>query len=108
MRFRRCCRRRRPARSGSGSATWAPFRFSAGVLATLAGLIELNNQYYPDYELSISTGIATNRPGDHLEQVVKRADMKSSRQAVVLFAGEPAPARNGARRECTTRLGERT
>jgi GGDEF domain-containing protein len=32
------------------------------VLATLAGLIELNNQYYPDFELSISTGIATGRP----------------------------------------------
>jgi diguanylate cyclase (GGDEF)-like protein len=46
------------------------------VLATLAGLIELNNQYYPDFELSISTGIATSRPGDRLEQVVKRADMK--------------------------------
>jgi diguanylate cyclase (GGDEF)-like protein len=46
------------------------------VLATLAGLIETNNQYYPDFELSISTGIATSRPGDRLEQVVKRADMK--------------------------------
>jgi diguanylate cyclase (GGDEF)-like protein len=46
------------------------------VLATLAGLIELNNQYYPEFELTISTGIATSRPGDRLEQVVKRADMK--------------------------------
>jgi diguanylate cyclase (GGDEF)-like protein len=46
------------------------------VLATLAGLIELSNQYYPDFELSISTGIATSRPGDRLEQVVKCADMK--------------------------------
>jgi len=46
------------------------------VLASLAELIELNNQYYPDFELSISTGIATGRPGDRLEQVVKRADMK--------------------------------
>ena len=46
------------------------------VLATLAGLIELNNKYYPDFELSVSTGIATSRPGDRLEQVVKRADMK--------------------------------
>jgi len=45
------------------------------VLATLAGLIEFNNQYYPDFELSISTGIATSRPGEWLEQVVKRADM---------------------------------
>jgi diguanylate cyclase (GGDEF)-like protein len=46
------------------------------VLVQLAELIELNNQYYPDFELSISTGIATSRPGDRLEQVVKRADMK--------------------------------
>ena len=46
------------------------------VIATLAGLIELNNQYYPDFGLSIPTGIATSRPGDRLEQVVKRADMK--------------------------------
>lgn len=46
------------------------------VLASLAELIELNNQYYPDFELSVSTGIATGRPGDRLEQVVKRADMK--------------------------------
>jgi diguanylate cyclase (GGDEF)-like protein/PAS domain S-box-containing protein len=46
------------------------------VLASLAELIELNNQYYPDFELSMSTGMATSRPGDRLEQVVKRADMK--------------------------------
>jgi len=45
------------------------------VLASLAKLVELNNQYYPDYELSLSTGIATSRPGERLEQVVKRADM---------------------------------
>lgn len=47
-----------------------------GVLASLQELIDLNNQYYPDAELSISAGIATSRPGDRLEQVVKRADMK--------------------------------
>jgi diguanylate cyclase (GGDEF)-like protein/PAS domain S-box-containing protein len=46
------------------------------VLGELAALIEVNNQYYPDAELSLSTGIATSRPGDRLEQVVKRADMK--------------------------------
>jgi diguanylate cyclase (GGDEF)-like protein len=45
------------------------------VLASLAGLIEVNNQYYPDSELNLSTGIATSRPGERLEQVVKRADM---------------------------------
>jgi diguanylate cyclase (GGDEF)-like protein/PAS domain S-box-containing protein len=46
------------------------------ILASLAKLVELNNQYYPDQALSISTGIATSRPGDRLEQVVKRADLK--------------------------------
>src|SRR5580700_1859180 len=46
------------------------------VLAQLEELIALNNQYYPDAELSISAGIATSRSGDRLEQVVKRADMK--------------------------------
>lgn len=45
------------------------------VLASLAELVELNNQYYPDFALSISTGIATSRSGERLEQVVKRADM---------------------------------
>ncbi|CAN5476388.1 sensor domain-containing diguanylate cyclase [soil metagenome] len=45
------------------------------VLTSLAGLIEVNNQYYPDRELSLSTGIATSRPGERLEAVVKRADM---------------------------------
>src|SRR6202051_4834768 len=33
------------------------------VLASLAKLVELNNQYYPDTALSISTGIATTRRG---------------------------------------------
>jgi diguanylate cyclase (GGDEF)-like protein/PAS domain S-box-containing protein len=44
------------------------------VLHTLAELIELNNQYYPDVELSISVGLATSQPGERLEQVAKRAD----------------------------------
>jgi diguanylate cyclase (GGDEF)-like protein len=46
------------------------------VLASLAGLIEVNNQYYPDHELSLSIGIATSQPGERLEPVVKRADMQ--------------------------------
>jgi diguanylate cyclase (GGDEF)-like protein len=46
------------------------------VLGSLDQLVALNNQYYPDHELSISAGIATSRPGDRLELVVKRADLK--------------------------------
>jgi diguanylate cyclase (GGDEF)-like protein/PAS domain S-box-containing protein len=50
------------------------------VLNTLAELIELNNQYYPDVKLSISAGIATSQPGERLEQVTKRADLKMLQQ----------------------------
>ena len=49
------------------------------VLATLKELVEINNQYYPETPLSISAGLATSEPGDRLEQVVKRADMKMLR-----------------------------
>jgi diguanylate cyclase (GGDEF)-like protein len=64
---------------GDEFAVLLPATDAAGgeaVLASLAELIDLNNQYHSDIELSISTGIATSRPGDRLEQVVKRADMK--------------------------------
>jgi diguanylate cyclase (GGDEF)-like protein len=46
------------------------------VLATLAELIDLNNQYYPETVLSLSVGMATSEPGERLEAVVKRADMQ--------------------------------
>ena len=49
------------------------------ILKTLNELIEINNQYYPETPLGISAGIATSEPGDRLEQVVKRADMKMLR-----------------------------
>jgi diguanylate cyclase (GGDEF)-like protein len=64
---------------GDEFAVLLPATDAAGgeaVLASLAELVEVNNQYYPECELSISTGIATSRPGDRLEQVVKRADLK--------------------------------
>jgi diguanylate cyclase (GGDEF)-like protein/PAS domain S-box-containing protein len=46
------------------------------ILAGLNGLIEVNNQFYPDRALSLSVGIATSVPEERLEQVVKRADMR--------------------------------
>ena len=45
------------------------------VLESLADLVEINNQFYPDLKLSLSTGIATSRPGERLEAVIKRADL---------------------------------
>lgn len=56
-----------PATDAAGAET---------VLETLASLVEINNQYHSDLELSISTGMATSRHGERLEQVVKRADLK--------------------------------
>ncbi|MGE3867965.1 MAG: diguanylate cyclase [Pseudorhodoplanes sp.] len=45
------------------------------VLESLSDLVEINNQFYPDLKLSLSTGIATSRPGERLEAVIKRADL---------------------------------
>ena len=43
-------------------------------LAHLQGLIELNNKYYREPELSISAGTATSQPGVLLEKVISMAD----------------------------------
>ncbi|MET0707381.1 MAG: sensor domain-containing diguanylate cyclase [Tardiphaga sp.] len=64
------------------------------VLAALTELIEVNNQYYPDLLLSMSTGISTSRPGERLEQVVKRADMRML-QAKRLYYTEAERDRRG-------------
>jgi PleD family two-component response regulator len=45
------------------------------MLESLSDLVEINNQFYPDLALSLSVGIATSRPGERLEAVVKRADL---------------------------------
>lgn len=45
------------------------------ILESLNELIDINNQFYPDVPLSLSVGIATSRPGERLEAVVKRADL---------------------------------
>lgn len=45
------------------------------VLESLNDLVEINNQFYQDVALSLSVGIATSRPGERLEAVVKRADL---------------------------------
>jgi diguanylate cyclase (GGDEF)-like protein len=67
------------------------------ILTSLKELIEINNQYYPETPLSISTGIATSRPGDRLEQVVKRADMKMLHaKRMHYLRAEPTPRKKGA------------
>jgi GGDEF domain-containing protein len=38
-------------------------------------LVEINNQFYPGKPLSLSVGAATARPGERLEEAVKRADL---------------------------------
>jgi diguanylate cyclase (GGDEF)-like protein len=45
------------------------------VLESLNDLVEINNQFYQDMALSLSVGIATSRPGERMEAVVKRADL---------------------------------
>lgn len=45
------------------------------MLESLNDLIDINNQFYPDVPLSLSVGIATSRPGERMEAVVKRADL---------------------------------
>lgn len=45
------------------------------MLESLHDLIDINNQFYQDQPLSLSIGIATSRPGERLEAVVKRADL---------------------------------
>ena len=64
------------------------------ILHTLAELIELNNQYYPDVTLSISVGLATSQPGERLEQVAKRAD-QNMLQVKQLYHMQTNPDRHG-------------
>ncbi|MEF2552791.1 sensor domain-containing diguanylate cyclase [Aurantimonas sp. A2-1-M11] len=41
---------------------------------SIAELVEVNNQFYTGADLSFSLGVATARPGERLEETVKRAD----------------------------------
>ena len=44
-------------------------------IAQIQTLVELNNQFYSGVPLALSMGLATSRPGERLEAVVKRADL---------------------------------
>ena len=74
---------------GAEFALLLPATDAAGgeaILASLAKLIELNNQYYPEVQLSVSIGIATSEPGERLEDVVKRADLRMLRAKRAFYA----------------------
>jgi diguanylate cyclase (GGDEF)-like protein len=51
-------------------------RDGAASLEALQQLVEVNNQFYPGKPLSLSMGIATSEPGERLEELVKRADLR--------------------------------
>ncbi|KQT52068.1 histidine kinase [Aureimonas sp. Leaf454] len=46
------------------------------LLGVIEGLCEINNQFYPGEPLSLSMGCASARPGERLEDTVKRADLR--------------------------------
>lgn len=45
------------------------------MVKVIRDLIVINNEFYTDLPLSLSIGLATSRPGERLEEVVKRADL---------------------------------
>ena len=45
------------------------------IMHAMLNLVDINNQFYSDIELSLSMGLATSEPGERLEAVVKRADL---------------------------------
>ena len=50
-------------------------RDGAALLASLAGIIDLNNQFHPGAPLSLAFGMATSEPGERLDLAARRADL---------------------------------
>jgi diguanylate cyclase (GGDEF)-like protein len=46
------------------------------MIANINRLIDINNQFYTGLTLGLSMGAATSQPGERLEAVVKRADLR--------------------------------
>jgi diguanylate cyclase (GGDEF)-like protein len=63
-------------------------RDGIAVMESVDKLTELNNQFYSGFILSFSMGAATSQPGERLEDVVKRADLKMY-EAKRAHHGEP-------------------
>ena len=51
-------------------------REAEAVMEGIAKLTELNNQFYSGLVLSFAMGAATREPGERLEDVVRRADLR--------------------------------
>jgi diguanylate cyclase (GGDEF)-like protein len=49
-------------------------RGDIAMMENIQKLVELNNQFYTGAKLSMSMGTATGKPGEHLEETVRRAD----------------------------------
>jgi diguanylate cyclase (GGDEF)-like protein len=59
------------------------------VVESLRKVVDLNNQFYAGPPLSFALGIATCRPGERLEETVKRADALMYQAKRALYAGAP-------------------
>jgi diguanylate cyclase (GGDEF)-like protein len=51
-------------------------REALALMENIEKLTELNNQFYSGLVLSFAMGVATRDPGERLEDVVKRADLR--------------------------------
>jgi diguanylate cyclase (GGDEF)-like protein len=70
-------------------------REGAVMMDNLQRLVEINNQFYPGKPLSLSMGAATSRPGERLEDVVKRADLLMFEAKRVYYSSEAYERRRG-------------
>jgi diguanylate cyclase (GGDEF)-like protein len=59
-------------------------------------LVELNNQFYSSTMLSLSIGAATSEPGETLEDVVKRADVRMYEEKHRFYGLSPLERRRAA------------
>ncbi len=63
------------------------------VMATIAKLVELNNQFYSAMPITLSLGAATGEPGERLESVAKRADARMYEAKRAYYARPPRERR---------------
>lgn len=63
------------------------------MMENIRQLVDINNQFYTAVTLSLSMGVATSRPGERLEAVVKRADLLMFESKRAHYADETADDR---------------